>query len=98
MGVGGGDEVIDWWVTGDDWFSVHSELQNAPFRSQIFKIFFASGGKGGIDPLTKILRTPLSPSGVRGGAPVAQAVSCIIDARWLFLAFSFQISGAGLNP
>jgi len=28
-----------------------------PFRSQIFKILFASGGKGGIDPLTKILRT-----------------------------------------
>ena len=25
-------------------------LQNAPFRSQIFKMFFASGGKGGIDP------------------------------------------------
>ena len=25
-------------------------LQNAPFRSQFFKIFFASGGKGGIDP------------------------------------------------
>jgi len=31
-----------------------------PFRSQIFKIFFASGGKGHIDPLTKILRTPLT--------------------------------------
>ena len=30
-----------------------------PFRSQIFKIFFASGGKGGgvLTPLTKILRT-----------------------------------------
>jgi len=23
-------------------------LQNAPFRSQIFKIFFASGGKGAL--------------------------------------------------
>jgi len=34
-------------------------LQNAPFRSQIFKIFFASGGKGALTPLTKILRTPL---------------------------------------
>ena len=44
-----------------------------PFRSQIFKILFASGGKGGIDPLTKILRTflirsttdrsPLLPAG-----------------------------------
>jgi len=31
-------------------------LQDTPFRSQIFKIFFASG-EGGIDPLTKILRT-----------------------------------------
>ena len=25
-------------------------LQNAPFRSQIFKIFFASGGKGALTP------------------------------------------------
>ena len=32
-------------------------LQSAPFRSQIFKIFFASGGKGALTPLTKILRT-----------------------------------------
>ena len=32
-------------------------LQNAPFRSQIF---FASGGKGALTPLTKILRTFLS--------------------------------------
>jgi len=35
-------------------------LKNASFRSQIFKIFFASGGKGALTPLTKILRTPLS--------------------------------------
>jgi len=34
-------------------------LQNAPFRSQIFKIFFAPGGKGALTPLTKIMRTPL---------------------------------------
>ena len=27
-------------------------------RVSLFKNFFASGGKGGIDPLTKILRTP----------------------------------------
>ena len=27
-------------------------LQNAPFCSQIFKIFFASGGKGALTPLT----------------------------------------------
>ena len=33
------------------------ELQNAPFRSQIFTIFFASGGKGALTLLTKILRT-----------------------------------------
>ena len=33
-------------------------LQNAPFRSQIFLIFLSSGGKGGIDPLTNILRPP----------------------------------------
>ena len=32
-------------------------LQNAPFRSQIFIIFFASGSKGALTPLTKILRT-----------------------------------------
>ena len=25
-------------------------LQNAPFRSQIFKIYFASGGKGALAP------------------------------------------------
>jgi len=25
-------------------------LQNAPFSSQIFKIFFASGGKGALTP------------------------------------------------
>ena len=31
-------------------------LQNAPFRSQIFIIFFASVGKGALTPLTKILR------------------------------------------
>jgi len=31
------------------------------FRSQILKIFFASGGKGALfDPLTKILQTSLS--------------------------------------
>jgi len=34
-----------------------SVLKNAPFRSQIFTIFFASGGKGTLAPLTKILRT-----------------------------------------
>jgi len=37
---------------------IYSDIpQNAPFRSQIFKIFFASGGKGALTPLTKILRT-----------------------------------------
>jgi len=36
---------------------------NAPLRSQIFIIFFASGGNGastGFDLLIKILRTPLA--------------------------------------
>ena len=32
-------------------------LLNAPFRSQIFKILFASGGKGALIPLIKILWT-----------------------------------------
>jgi len=32
-----------------------SVLQNAPFRSQIFQIFFASDGTGARSPLTKIL-------------------------------------------
>jgi len=27
-------------------------IQNAPFRRQIFNIFFASGGKGALTPLT----------------------------------------------
>jgi len=35
-------------------------LQNAPFRSQIFTIFFASGGKGALTPLIKILQTFLA--------------------------------------
>ena len=38
--------------------TIYSDLlQNAPFRSQIFKTFFALGGKGALTPLTKILRT-----------------------------------------
>jgi len=45
-------------------------LQNAPFRSQIFKIFFASGGKGALTPLTKILQTFLSM------VPVLQLYLC----------------------
>jgi len=40
-----------------DLFFYSDILQNAPFRSQIFEIFFASGGKGALTPLTKILRT-----------------------------------------
>jgi len=40
------------------WPHIYSDiLQNAPFRSQIFTIFFASGGKGALTPLTKILHT-----------------------------------------
>jgi len=34
-------------------------LQNASFRTQIFKTFFASGGNRALTPLTKILRTLL---------------------------------------
>jgi len=46
-------------------------LRNAPFRSQIFKSFFASGGKGALIPLTEILRTFLN-AGVRmSGASVS---------------------------
>ena len=39
---------------------IYSRVQNAPFRSQIFKIFLASGGKGALTPLTKILQTFLA--------------------------------------
>jgi len=48
------------------WPHIYSDiLQNIPFRSQIFKIFFASGGpKGGIDPLSKILRTSMAASAI----------------------------------
>jgi len=35
-------------------------LQNAPFRSQIFKNFLYLRRQGGIDPLTKVLRTFLA--------------------------------------
>jgi len=49
----------------DDWLvklmiNVFIVIIIAPFLSQIFKIFFASGGKGALAPLTKILRTPLA--------------------------------------
>jgi len=36
-------------------FRYRGLLQNAPFRSQIFNIFFASGRNGALTPLTKIL-------------------------------------------
>ena len=45
-------------------------LYNAPFRGQIFKIFFASGGKGALTPLTKILRT------------ILPATSCRSHVKW----------------
>jgi len=45
-------------VLSREYFPSSSDiLQNAPFRSQIFEIFFASGGKGALTSLTKILRT-----------------------------------------
>ena len=40
-------------------YSGRPVLQNAPFRSQIVKIFFASDGKEELTSLTKILRTLL---------------------------------------
>jgi len=36
-------------------------LQNASFCTHNFKIFFASGGKGALTPIAKILRTFLRP-------------------------------------
>jgi len=52
-----------------------SERKDAPFCSQIFKKFFISRGKGGLTPLTKILRTPLSccyrPTSCSGGGAAA---------------------------
>jgi len=46
------------------WPHIYSDiLQNAPFRSQVFQIFFASNGKGALTPLTKILRTLLLLNG-----------------------------------
>ena len=53
MGVG--VKWYEWWLVGQA-----DILQNAPFRSQIFKHFFALGGKGALAPLTKSLRTVLS--------------------------------------
>ena len=45
----------------DDHKNIYSDiLQNAPFRGQIFKNFLRLRRQGGIDPLTKILWTPLS--------------------------------------
>ena len=51
---------VEWSDTRDDWLVklmimiiviIYSDiLQNAPFRSQIFKIFFASGDKGALTP------------------------------------------------
>ena len=41
------------------WQHYSDILQNAPFRTQIFKTFFASGGNRALTPLTKILRTLL---------------------------------------
>jgi len=53
-------------------------LQNAPFRSQMFLIFFRLRRQGGIDPLTKILRTFLTIGLLEfDGAPLA--------VKWYFL-------------
>ena len=39
---------------------VHNPMFEIQKNTLIFTIFFASGGKGALTPLTKILRTPLS--------------------------------------
>jgi len=52
---------------GACWPHIYSDiLQNAPFRSHFFKIFFASGGKGALNPLSKILRTFQTTSNTSG--------------------------------
>jgi len=62
MGVG--VKWYEWWLVcqADDYYYCYCSdiLPNAPFCSQIFNIFFASGGKGALTPLTKILRIPLT--------------------------------------
>jgi len=44
-------EQFSGWGGGENGAMLTTDiLQNAPFRSQIFKIFFASGGKGALTP------------------------------------------------
>jgi len=74
-------------------------LQNALFRSQIFEIFFASGGKGALIPLTKILRTFLPP--IRGlNFNTKLSLNCkslftVVHTNWTGLQCLFQESFCG---
>jgi len=63
-------------------------LQNAQFRSQISKTFFASGGKGALTPLTKFLRTPLGSVMLRsdGGGGSTQTRFVTINAAHVYIA------------
>jgi len=61
--MGGGVKWYEWSLVSqdDDYLFIYPDiLQNVQFRSQIFLIFFATGGKGALTPVTKILRTPLA--------------------------------------
>ena len=57
-------------------------LQNAPFHSQIFRVFFALSGKGALTPVTKILRTFLVPR------QIPQLPSPIAAVHFAVAAFS----------
>jgi len=63
-------------------------LQNAPFRSQIFKIFFASGGKGALTPLTEILRTLLDVAGLLASGTCVRSAVVSTRRRAIFLVTS----------
>jgi len=53
MGWGWSDTCDDWLVKLMIIIIYSDILQNAPFHGQIFKIFFASGGKGALTPPNK---------------------------------------------
>jgi len=54
MGWGGERRCADY-----IFIQIYFRMQYAPFRSKVFKIFFASGGKGALTKNPKILRTLL---------------------------------------
>jgi len=74
-------------------------LQNAPFRSQIFNIFFASGGKGALTFLTKILLTFLGwrVKTHRVDAPCITWIICLLIYSIIIIVssptrFNFRLS------